>query len=273
MADPMLMSRSPSPPKAISLLGFRLHPMTGDEVIEQVAAAVEEQRRLVMANVNLHGMALMYESEAMARLLSQDDALVMIDGMPIIWLANITGHGLRRAQRTTSLDFYDRMFRLGVKRGWRFGYVGGTADTLERGIAKLREEIPGLDIDGRDGYFDMKDDSAGSRQAEIIAWLKTREHDVVIVGMGMPRQEAWIARIQDQVPTTVFLPAGAYLDYQVGAQKLTPRWMGQMGLEWAYRLLNSPQRLSYRYLVEPLILLARMVLRRHPQRRWLERGE
>lgn len=259
-----------APPSEIRLLGFRLHPMTGAEVVEQIAAAVTERRRLIMANLNLHGMALLYESEPMARLLSQRDAQVMIDGMPIIWLANLLGHKLPRAKRTTSLEFYDTMFALGRERGWRFGYVGGSPETLDRGMETLRARFPGLDIDGRNGYFDVADDAPGSRQAEILDWMQARSHDVLIVGMGMPRQEAWIAAIQSRVPTTVLVPTGAYLDYQVGAQKLTPRWMGQIGIEWLYRLMNSPRRLGYRYLIEPSILLTRMALRRHPQERWLE---
>lgn len=261
-----------APPREIRLLGFRLHPMTGREVIDQVAAAVTERRRLIMGNLNLHGMALLYESEPMARLLSQRDAQVMIDGMPIIWLANLLGHGLSRAKRTTSLEFYDAMFALGRERGWRFGYVGGAPDTLERGMETLRARFPGLDIDGRHGYFDATDDSPQSKQTEIVEWMCTRAHDVLIVGMGMPRQEEWIAAIQSRVPTTVLVPTGAYLDYQVGAQKLTPRWMGQLGIEWLYRLINSPRRLGYRYLVEPGILLTRILLRRHPQKRWLEQA-
>lgn len=258
------------PPESISLLGFRVHPLTGDEVIAQVADAVAAQRRLIMANINLHGMAVLYESPSMAKLMSQPDTQVMIDGMPIIWLANLLGHKLPRAKRTTSLDFYDKMFALGVERGWRFGYVGGRPETLTRGLDILRERVPGLDIDGHDGFFDINDTSPGSRQSEIVGWLRARRHDVVIVGMGMPRQEAWIERIQHEVPTTVFLPTGAYLDYQAGEQKLTPRWMGQMGIEWLYRLLNSPRRLGYRYLLEPNLLLLRLMLRPHPQKRWLE---
>lgn len=255
-------------PDRITLLGFGLNPMTGDEVIEQVAGAVTEGRRLIMANLNLHGMAVMYENDHMARLFCQSDTQVMIDGMPILWLANLLGHKLRRAKRTTSLDFYNEMFRVAASRHWRVGYVGGTADTLSRGIEKLRSEVPGLDIDGHDGYFDIRDASQGSRQAEIIEWMKQRDHDIVIVGMGMPRQEEWIERIQAKVPARVFLPVGAYLDYQVGAQKTAPRWMGQIGIEWIYRLVNSPQRLGYRYLVEPVILLARLVFRKHPEKLW-----
>ena len=254
-----------APPSEIRVLGYRVHPLTGDEVIGQIAAAVAGKRRLVMANLNVHAMAVMFENRAMARLLNQPDTQVMIDGMPIVMMANLFGHRLTRDKRVTSLDFYDRLFQLGQSAGWKFGYVGTTPETLEKGLATLRARIPGLDIDGIDGFFDISDDTPGSRQAAILEWMNERAHDVVIVGMGMPRQEEWIERIQSRVKTTVLVPTGAYLEYQVGVQKLPPRWMGRMGLEWAHRLASSPRRLGYRYLVEPAVLAFKLATRRHPQ--------
>ncbi|WP_419827842.1 WecB/TagA/CpsF family glycosyltransferase [Sphingomonas sp.] len=273
--EPRLMASPTLPPFAdasrrsgeIRLLGYRLHPMTGDEVVGEIAEAVASGRRLIMANVNAHAMATMFDNPPMSRLLEQPDAKVMIDSMPMLFAAKLAGHRLPRAKRTTSLDFYDTMFRRGAAAGWRFGFVGATPETLRKGLVVLRERYPALDIDGRDGYFDIHDDAPGSAQSEIVAWLNERSHDVVIVGMGMPRQEEWIERTQHRVGTRVFLSAGAYLDYQAGAQRVSPRWLGQVGLEWVYRLALSPRRLSYRYLIEPCLLLVRLVTRPHPQTR------
>jgi N-acetylglucosaminyldiphosphoundecaprenol N-acetyl-beta-D-mannosaminyltransferase len=252
-------------PAEIRILGFRMHPMSSTEVLGAIRAAVSGRQRLVMANLNLHGMAAMFDNAPMARLLSQPDCRVMIDSMPVLFLANLLGHRLPRAKRTTSLDFYDDMFRLGSELGWRFGFIGGEANMVARGIAALRQRFPGLDIDGQHGFFDLGDQQPGSYQSEILAWLEARDHDILIVGMGMPRQEEWIERVQHLIPSRVFLPTGAYLDYQVGVQKMPPRWMGQLGLEWVYRLMMSPRRLAYRYLIEPPILAFRLMTRPHPQ--------
>ncbi len=234
--------------------------MTGDEVIDRIAQAVAARRRLIMANLNLHGMAMMYESPPMARLHAQPDCQVMIDGMPILFFANLwRGARLTRFKRTTSLDFYDDMFARGVAQGWTFAYVGAAQWVLDRGLALLRARFPGLVIEGRNGYFDMNDCGAGSPAREIVDWIAALSPDVVIVGMGMPRQEEWISLVQHKVDARVFLPAGAYLDYQVGVQRAPPRWLGRYGLEGAYRFLHSPFRLGHRYLVEPVILAARLL--------------
>lgn len=248
----------------ITLAGFRMHPMSGGEVVQEIAEAVNQRRRLIMANINFHAMALMYDSRAMTTLLNQPDTLVMIDSMPLLFMANLAGHRLPRTKRTTSLEFYDSMFARGAREGWRFAYVGSRPEALTRGLKVLRERHPGLDITGQNGYFDLHDRSPGSRYRAIVDWLKAGSHDVVIVGMGMPRQEEWIAAIQHDVDARVFLPTGAYLDYQIGVQRLAPRWLGQIGLEWAFRLILSPRRLAYRYLVEPMVLAKRILCGRKP---------
>lgn len=233
--------------------------MTKEEVIARIADAVAGGNRLIMANLNVHGMAKVHESAAMARLLAQPDCQVMIDGMPVLFLANIvTGAALSREKRTTSLDFYDEMFRRGAASGWQFAYVGSRPDVLVQGLDLLRQRFPDLRIEGRDGYFDMTDLSPASKHGALIEWLRDLSPDVLIVGMGMPRQEEWIERVQGMIDARVFMPTGAYLDYQVGVQRPAPRWMGRYGVEWMYRLSHSPYRLGYRYLVEPFVLAYRL---------------
>lgn len=244
----------------IRLFSYRLHPMDGEEVINRIAAAVRRQQRLILANLNLHGMAVMYDSPGMARLHAQPDCQVIIDGMPIVFLANLMLKAkLERTKRTTSLDFYDDLFALANAEQWKIAYIGGRQWVLDVGLAKLQALHPQLRIEGRNGYFDIKDFSPYSAHSEILDWLRGYSPDVVIVGMGMPRQEEWIEAVQRLVDARVFMPTGAYLDYQAGAQHPPPRWLGHYGLEWLYRLLRSPYRLAYRYLVEPFVLAYRIV--------------
>lgn len=251
--------------REVSILGFRFHPMTKEDVVSAIRNHVSAGSRMVMGNLNLHGMAMMFSSAGMRRLLSASETLVMIDGMPIVWLARVFGMKITRAHRMTSLDYFDDMFKLGARERWRFDYVGSTPDVLQEGIEVLRKRIPGLDIEGRDGYFDIDDQSIGSKQESVLQWLRSRNSDVVIVGMGMPRQEEWLDLIKDKIPCRVLIPVGAYLEYQVGSLPLPPRWLGQLGLEWIFRLATAPRRLAYRYLVEPIYLLFLLLFRKHPQ--------
>lgn len=239
--------------------------MTKSDILEAIARSVETKTRLVMSNLNLHGMALMFSSSSMCSLNSAKESLIMIDGMPIIWISKLLGLKLSRQHRMTSLDYFDDLFTIASAKSWKIDYVGSTPEVLDKGIKLLKQRFPKLDIDGKHGYFDIDDKSSTGRQGEILQWLKNRNSDILIVGMGMPRQEEWIESIKATTPHSALIPVGAYLEYQVGSLKLPPRWMGQLGIEWLFRLITAPRRLAYRYLVEPFILVALLIFKKHPQ--------
>ncbi|MEN9518006.1 MAG: hypothetical protein RLZZ381_594, partial [Cyanobacteriota bacterium] len=96
------------------------------------------------------------------------------------------------------------------------------------------------------GYF-----SSGSQNQLIIDQINSYQPNILMVGMGMPRQEEWILANIDQLKTNIVLPSGACIDYIAQEVATPPRWMGQVGLEWLYRLATEPKRLWRRYLVEP----------------------
>jgi N-acetylglucosaminyldiphosphoundecaprenol N-acetyl-beta-D-mannosaminyltransferase len=105
----------------------------------------------------------------------------------------------------------------------------------------------------RDGYFDMAADSADS--VAIRDEIEAFAPDVVMVGMGMPRQEAWVVRNHALIKPCAIFTVGAAFDYEAGVQKAAPRWMGRLGVEWLFRLVVDPMRLFRRYCIEPWSLI------------------
>jgi N-acetylglucosaminyldiphosphoundecaprenol N-acetyl-beta-D-mannosaminyltransferase len=113
------------------------------------------------------------------------------------------------------------------------------------------------------GYFDP----AGEANESVLEEIRRFAPEVVMIGMGMPRQEQWIADNINSLGSAVVLPCGAAIDYVAGEIPTPPRWAGRWGLEWLYRLLAEPGRLWKRYLVEPwfvLLLIGRHWLRSEP---------
>jgi len=78
---------------------------------------------------------------------------------------------------------------------------------------------------------------------------------VVLVGMGMPIQENWIAQNAHRLDQGVLLSVGGAFDYEAGVQIPAPRWLGRLGLEWLFRFAVQPKRLFRRYFVEPWSLI------------------
>jgi len=104
----------------------------------------------------------------------------------------------------------------------------------------------------------------------VLAQIREFQPQVLMVGMGMPRQEYWILDNLPDIAANVVLTAGACFDYLAGVIPTPPRWLGKIGLEWIFRLWHEPRRLWKRYLWEPWLLLPlapKDVLRRFKKRK------
>lgn len=247
----------PSPPNPTRVLGVPVTPITEDRLFDRVLGHLEtEQNKLVIGYMNLHGAALYHKDGRLREYVDQAD-LVYIDGMPIVWAAKAGGLKLSRMYRTTAIDWLIQLVERLAERGHRVFFVGGDAKTHESALTLIRNRVPTAEIDGHHGFFNASRDSEDSRR--IVQQINAFRPDVLFICMGMPRQEAWVLDHLDVLQPKVVWCLGATLDYFGGAVKTPPRWMGQLGLEWLFRLLSEPRRLWYRYLIEPWSLSGHLV--------------
>jgi N-acetylglucosaminyldiphosphoundecaprenol N-acetyl-beta-D-mannosaminyltransferase len=242
------MTRSSSGPRLTQLLGVPVEALTIPELNQRISSALREKRRLVIGNQNLHSIAIYHQQEAMRAFYAAADC-VHIDGMPLVWWGRFLGHRVGRRHRVTYLDWLPSLMTLASQQGWRIFYLGSRPGVGERAASKLREQHPGLDMHVHHGYFDARPD--GPENRAVCAAINASGAEILMVGMGMPRQEQWILQCRDVIRPRVLMACGACMDYVAGEVPTPPRWMGRVGLEWAYRLAVEPRRLAYRYLVEP----------------------
>lgn len=251
-----LDTEAPRSPFRCRLLGVEVDALTVDDLHRMIDRAVRHGTTTVIAHLNLHGAYLHAREPAMKELLADADA-VHIDGMALVAWGRLLGHPLRRAHRITYMDWVDPLMAEATARGWRVFYLGSRPGVAEKGAAVLRNRHPGLQIVTRHGFFDAC--KASAENAEVLAEIARYRPHVLMVGMGMPRQERWILENRDALAAHAILPCGACMDYVAGALSSPPRWMGRVGLEWLFRLVSEPRRLARRYLVEPWHLAGRML--------------
>jgi N-acetylglucosaminyldiphosphoundecaprenol N-acetyl-beta-D-mannosaminyltransferase len=232
----------------VRLLGQTVDLVRPEEVLHHVETWVAARRKVVIANHNLNSLALLGRNPELARFYDRAD-LVEVDSTPLIQFARLLGLQGRGFHRCTYLDWRDHFWSVADRKGWRVLYLGGERSVVERARESLSAAYPGTDIRVRDGYFDATRGSADN--AAILAEARAFDPHILFVGMGMPRQELWILDHLDALPDCAIFSVGAAFDYEAGAQKAAPRWMGRMGVEWLFRLANDPRRLARRYLIEP----------------------
>ncbi len=244
--------------RPVSLLDFRLNPISDDDVVLLVNEAIENGRRYIIGNHNLHSVYLWYHESKMRRFYEVAD-YTHIDGMFLILLGNLLGLPLGRQNRATSLDFFPLLAEKATTSGWRIFYLGSKPGVAENASDKLRKRYGGLQIQTHHGHFDAAKSSKDNKK--VLEEIRAYAPHILLVGMGMPRQEIWILENQQELEANVIFPAGAFMDYMAGAIPTAPRWLASIYLEWLYRLICEPARLWRRYLVEPWFVLGQITKR------------
>jgi N-acetylglucosaminyldiphosphoundecaprenol N-acetyl-beta-D-mannosaminyltransferase len=143
-----------------------------------------------------------------------------------------------------------RLTQNSKKEKWEHRHTFEARRFFKQAIKKAREDYPGINIVGwHHGYFGMEEEEA------IVAEICRLQPALLLVALGVPRQEKWIARYRLKLPPCVTMGVGGSFDVLAGHTRRAPLWMQRAGLEWFYRLLKEPSRFK-RMAVLPLFLLA-----------------
>ncbi|MFI4976407.1 MAG: WecB/TagA/CpsF family glycosyltransferase [Caulobacterales bacterium] len=243
---------SVSEPRRVRLLGGEVDLVTPAQMLDFVERKASAGARAVIANHNSHSLFLLRRSSALRAFFDNAD-LIQIDSTPLILWGRLLGLPLTRAMRSTYLDWREDFWRLADERGWGVFCLGGEPGVAEKACEALSARWPNVRLGCAHGYFDHHALSAENRQ--VLARIEAFAPDILLVGMGMPRQETWIHENRDTLTRGVIFSVGAAFDYEAGLQRTPPRWTGRLGVEWLARLAAAPRRLAGRYLLEPWALI------------------
>lgn len=234
-----------------TFMGVRVNSFTLETLTSFVEHAVALRCKAIIANHNLHSLALMGKHPKMAHFYDAA-AAVHIDGMALVLIGRLLGLPVQRVNRITYVDWMPHLMAVAAGKKWRICYVGSKPGVAQTSATVLRNRFKGLDIAVHHGYFDVR---SGGENGAVLDYILASDPAVLMVGMGMPRQEEWILDNLDNLPDTLILPCGAALDYAAGIVPTPPRWAGWLGIEWVCRLMAEPRRMGYRYLAEPWSLV------------------
>ena len=226
---------------------------------QTIASTIKGQNTqpLHLTHHNLHSLALAKKSEEYSRAIHSAD-FFWIDGMPVIWMLRLLGYPLTQDWRLTFLDWQQSFWSMADREGFSVFLVGGSVGVADLTAKKLNVKYPNIKFATHHGYFDLVDTSPET--LSVCEQINHFNTDILMVGLGMPLQELWLHEIKDRVSSKVIMPIGGYFDYIAGTTTTPPRWMGRVGLEWLFRLISSPKRLAFRYLIEPWPVLSSFVV-------------
>jgi len=193
---------------------------------------------------NVHTVMASHEDpELRSALLAS--SLNVPDGQPLVWALNALGNSL--TDRVYGPELMARACARAASTGQRFYLYGGrNQGALVQLALNLRRRFPGVQIVG--GYSPPFRPLTVEEQAAISTEINNADADVVWVGIGVPKQEKWMAALRPHLDAPVLVGVGAAFDFHAGLVPQAPVWLQRAGLEWAYRLFHEPRRLWRRYL-------------------------
>jgi N-acetylglucosaminyldiphosphoundecaprenol N-acetyl-beta-D-mannosaminyltransferase len=240
----------------IRLLDVEVTAVAERDVPEVLGELISTGGRRTVVGHNLHSVYL-YHTQAELMALYDSADLILLDGSPVFALWRIQQSRPRPGShfRVGSTDW---IRHLGEVPGLhRLAVVGAGRESNAEACRRLQGWLPSVSILGVAGEpWDR------AREDFVVDQLTVFRPQLVLVGLGMPLQESVLWRRREALPEAVYCAVGGALDQISGRQRLAPRWLGRLGLEWLWRLLLSPRRVVGRVMVEPWKLAVLLLRRR-----------
>lgn len=235
------------------ILGSSVASMGWDECLALLRGLIGQQCFTRVTFLNANNANIASRDPEFARALQ--DFLILPDGIGVDIAARLL-YGRRFPANLNGTDFVPALLAA-EERPLKVGLIGTRRENADAAAARLKALAPAHEyLVIRDGFFREDEEPA------ILAELEAIRPDILLVAMGVPRQELWIARRLDERHCTLPIAVGALLDFLSGAVPRAPQWVRRLRMEWVFRLMLEPRRLWRRYVVGNPLFLARVMRQR-----------
>jgi N-acetylglucosaminyldiphosphoundecaprenol N-acetyl-beta-D-mannosaminyltransferase len=229
----------------VHLLSRRITCMSVPAIVEAIHTACIQGRKITVANYNVHSFNLSMLLPWFYNFL-QSAEITHCDSSGILKALEFMGLKLPIEYRASYTALMPALLEHCNKQGFSIFLLGSKPECLEAAIKQLKSEYPNIRLDGHDGYFDIED---LDQNEAVIQKINLAKPNILVVGMGMPRQENWIRLHRSRLNVNVIMAGGAVIDRLAGIVSDCPSILSEWGLEWLYRLCREPKRLAVRYLL------------------------
>lgn len=223
---------------------LELDVLRQSEAIEAIVRLVREGRGGTVFTPNVDHIVQAEHDLAFREAYSRV-SLSLVDGTPVLWAARLLGTPL--PEKLSGSDLFEPLIERAATEGLRVVLLGGGPGVAELAAENLRQKLPGLQV--VDTLAPRLGLSATDEERAAVERLKQAKADIIFVCLGAPKQELFSDRNREALAPAVLVGFGAAVDFAAGTIPRAPRWMSQMGLEWAFRLGREPKRLAARYLL------------------------
>lgn len=230
----------------VNICGVSINNLCIEEVLSEVARRISARIPSYIVTPNVDHLVKLQTCKAFQKAY-KGAALVLADGMPLLWAAKFLCTPLK--EKISGSDLFPRLCKLAVDQKYKLFFLGGRVGAAKRAADILQSTYPEILIVGT--YCpSLGFENNEFEDKKIIQLIKNSKPDILFVGLGAPKQEKWLYGHYKELEVPISVGIGVTFEFISGMVKRAPLWMQKYGLEWFWRLIMEPKRLWKRYLID-----------------------
>ncbi|HEY8911279.1 MAG TPA: WecB/TagA/CpsF family glycosyltransferase [Desulfosporosinus sp.] len=215
----------------VNILGITVDTYSMQETVERIRQAVNSQVQMRVVTANPEMIYASVRDQRLMNVINSAD-VVTADGIGVVWAARRLGTPVK--ERVTGIDLVQAIFPVANAEKWRIFFLGGKPGVAEQAANQVIATYPGIAWEAEHGYFRSED------EAYVLEKIRHFQPDILLVGLGAPRQEHWIAEHPGLAKVSVGV--GGSFDALAGLVIRAPKRLQELHVEWLYRLCKEPWR-------------------------------
>lgn len=232
----------------MKFMNTEIDNLTMQEALQAIDHLIQENKSAYVVTPNVDHIVQLERGGELCKVYENAD-LILTDGKPLLWIAKWYGTPIK--EKISGSDLFPLLCNMAAEKKYKMFFLGAAEGVAAKAAENLMKRYPGLDVVGTySPPFGFEKNK--TEMTKIENMIKNAKPEILIVGLGCPKQELFILHNKDVLEVPISLGLGASLDFEAGKIKRAPRWMANHGLEWLFRITQDPKRMAKRYLIDDL---------------------
>lgn len=235
------------PIKNIELFGVELNNISYAEILDSIQKSIENQNQQMICYANVNSLNLSITNDKIKKLFPEFN-IAHADGFGVFLGSRILYGKDGLSQRINGSDLYEKLIYDCIKYNYKLFFFGDKDETLNQ----IKRNHPHINVVGSQNGFEFDSTSTINKINQSVP-------DILIVGLGTPKQEEWIIRNKRDLKVSVIISVGDGIKVFSGTKKRGPKLFQKLGIEWMVRLFYEPKRLWKRYFIGIPLFIFRVI--------------
>lgn len=235
----------------MKFMNTEIDNLTMEETLRAIEHLIQENKNAYVVTPNVDHIVQLETNKELQDVYA-NASLILTDGKPLLWIAKWYGTPIK--EKISGSDLFPLLCERAAKRGYKMFFLGAAEGVAAKAAENLEKRYSGLQVVGTySPPFGFE--QSWKEMEKINSMIKDAKPDILIVGLGCPKQEKFMYYHCKELGVPISFGLGASFDFEAGNIKRAPRWMANHGLEWLFRITQDPKRMAKRYLVDDVRII------------------